>query len=176
MGHNMLRVSATSDGEQSSKQILVRAARKVGHTPMPVPLVKGGRALFQKILLAFDSAGGSTQALETAVELARMSGAELHVLAVEMHLPRYPATIGEVEDAKALADQSAHALTAHAYLRALQAGVPFQSEVRAGSATRTILERAESGHIDLLVLGATARSCGCGSAIMLPARSSWSNR
>lgn len=123
---------------------------------MPLPLEKGGRAMFQKILVAFDSTNGSAQALETAVELARMSGAELRVLVVETHLPRYPATIGEVEDAQEAADQSAQALIAHAYLRALQAGVPFQSEVRAGSATRTILDVAVSGHIDLLVLGTTA--------------------
>jgi nucleotide-binding universal stress UspA family protein len=112
--------------------------------------------MFQKILVAFDSANGSAQALETAVELARMSGAELRMLVVETHLPRYPATIGEVEDAQEAADQSAHLLIDHAYLRALQAGVPFQSEVRAGSATRTILEVAAHERADLLVLGAIA--------------------
>lgn len=112
--------------------------------------------MFQKILVAFDSANGSTQALETAVELARTPEAELRMLVVETHLPRYPATIGEVEDATALADQSAPALITHAYLRALQAGVPFQSEVHAGSATRTILDMATSDHADLSVLGAVA--------------------
>jgi nucleotide-binding universal stress UspA family protein len=112
--------------------------------------------MFQRILLVFDSAHGSTQAMETAIELARMSGAQLHVLVVETHLPRYPATIGEVEDAQEFADQSANTLIARAYLRALQVGVPFQSEVRAGSATRTILEVAANSQVDLLVLGTTA--------------------
>lgn len=116
--------------------------------------------MFQKILVVCDSAGGSTQALEIAVELARLCGARLRVLVIETRLPRYPATIGEVEDAQESADQFANALITHAYLRALQAGVPFQYEVRAGSATRIILEVATSEHVDLLVLGAIAPLTG----------------
>jgi hypothetical protein len=49
--------------------------------------------MFHKILLAFDSADGPHKALETAVELARLWRADLWVLVVEKHPPRYPATV-----------------------------------------------------------------------------------
>lgn len=112
--------------------------------------------MFRKILLAFGHAEGDKRALEVAMELAHLFQAGLCVLVIEKRAPRYPATVGEVEEAKELAEQSAHALLSQVYLRALQAGVSFQGEVRAGSVTRTILEMAESGHFDLLVLGTTA--------------------
>lgn len=109
--------------------------------------------MFQKILVVLSQSETSKSALETAVELAHLFQASLWVLVVEKHLPRYPATIGEVEEAREVAEQAAHALVSHAYLRALQAGVPFQSEIRAGLAARTILNVASTGHFDLLVLG-----------------------
>ena len=112
--------------------------------------------MFHKILLAFDSVDGSDQTLAAAVDLARVYQAELWVLVVEKHLPRYPATVGEVDEAKERADQLAHMLLSRAYLQALQAGIPFQGEVRSGSPGRTILTLASTGHFDLLIVGTTS--------------------
>lgn len=114
---------------------------------------RGEGVMIQRILLAFDHTEASGPALEAAVELASLFGASLWVLVIEKHLPRYPATIGEVEEARELADQSAHALLTRAYLRALQEGIPFHSETSVGSAARTILDFAQTGQFDLLVLG-----------------------
>lgn len=78
----------------SSRKLLTIAGREQG--------------VFQKILIAYDGSNGSKRALDMAIELTKVSQAELWALAVEEHLPRYPATISETEAEKEVANQYYH--------------------------------------------------------------------
>jgi nucleotide-binding universal stress UspA family protein len=54
---------------------------------------------FARILVAFDGSDPARNAPEAALDLALELEASIEVLAVEGALPRYAATIGEVDDA-----------------------------------------------------------------------------
>ena len=55
--------------------------------------------MFKRILVAYDGSEGARAALRMGIGLAKSPGTELYSISVEEHLPRYAATIGEVEDA-----------------------------------------------------------------------------
>ena len=54
--------------------------------------------LFRRILVAFDGSPGSERALLLAVQLAGEHGAELVIISVVEHLPRFAGTVGEVDE------------------------------------------------------------------------------
>jgi len=56
--------------------------------------------MYRRILVALDGSEAARKALQAALVLARTHGAHLHALGVEERLPRYAATVGEVEEAK----------------------------------------------------------------------------
>lgn len=114
--------------------------------------------MFQKILLAYDCSQGAERAFHAALELAKVSDAELWVVSVEENLPRFAATVSETEEEKEFADNYYQQCISTAYLRAIQDGVHFKSEVRVGHAARTIIDFANEGHFDLVVLGRSGRS------------------
>lgn len=114
--------------------------------------------MFRKILLAYDGSPGAKRALDVAIELTHVSGAELWALAVEERLPHYAATIDEVEGAKEFANHFYQEAISVAYLRALKLGVELKSEIRAGHAARTIVDFTKEGGFDLVVLGSSGHS------------------
>lgn len=114
--------------------------------------------MFRKILLAYDGSPGAKRALDAALELTHVSGAELWALAVEERLPHYAATIDEVEGAKEFANHFYQEAISVAYLRALKLGVELKSEIRAGHAARTIVDFTKEGGFDLVVLGSNGHS------------------
>ena len=57
--------------------------------------------MFKKLLVAYDGSEDSRKALEMALELSRRFDSEVHLLTIIEQLPRYAATIGEVEEALA---------------------------------------------------------------------------
>ena len=114
--------------------------------------------MFQHILVAYDGSAGAKKAFETALHLAQLSQTGVFTLAVEDRLPRLSATVGEMEEAKELANHYYHQQLSAAYLLALQSNVPFHSEIRVGHAARTIVEVAREQHADLLVLGSSGHS------------------
>ena len=89
---------------------------------------------FQKILVAIDGSPGGQKALEIAIELAKLSRAELHALAVEGKLPAYAATIGEVDEVKREKDQFFGTIARLARDQARAEGVDLQIEVLPGHA------------------------------------------
>jgi nucleotide-binding universal stress UspA family protein len=54
--------------------------------------------MFRRILVGYDGSAGSRAALVAGLRLAAESGATLTTLTVQHHLPRYGATIGEVDE------------------------------------------------------------------------------
>lgn len=114
--------------------------------------------MYQKILLAYDGSKGAGRALEAALELAKLHGAELWVLAVEESLPRFAATMDEVQEEKEYANRYYGELLAAAGRRAQEAGVEIYPLLRAGHAAKTIAEVAQEGNFDLVIVGHTGHS------------------
>lgn len=109
--------------------------------------------MFRKILLGYDGSAGAQRALEVALEMARLCGAELWALAVEERLPHFVATVGEMEEEKELANQYYGHHLAAAGEQAAKAGIELRTMLRAGHPARVIVDVAKEGDFDLVVLG-----------------------
>jgi nucleotide-binding universal stress UspA family protein len=115
--------------------------------------------LFSRILVAYDGSSGSTQALNTAVQLAGERGATLLVLSVIEHLPRYAATIGEVDEAVRQQTQALEECQRRAHAVAQEYGVTaVKTMIEPGHAAQLIVSVAERERVDLLVLGRSGHS------------------
>ncbi|MBX5490887.1 MAG: universal stress protein [Chloroflexi bacterium] len=120
-------------------------------------------ARFRKILVGFDGSAGARRALAQALRLATSDGATVHVLTVIEHLPRYAATVSEMDDALAEAERQVALLQAEARRAADLARVPIESVRRAGHPAKTLVDYAREGGFDLLVLGHAGHSSVWGS-------------
>lgn len=114
--------------------------------------------MFKRILVAYDGSEGARAALGLGIDLARSADAELYSVSVEEHLPRYAATISEVEGAKERIDEHFRALTKEARDTAALADVELESLVRQGHEVEEILRTAREGKFNLLILGAHGHS------------------
>jgi nucleotide-binding universal stress UspA family protein len=108
---------------------------------------------FERILVAIDGSEGSDHAFAKALELAGALRARLVALAVEGPLPAYAATIGEVDEVKREKDTFFQQLLDRVQLRAEEAGVPVEIELRPGHAAELIVRVARERQVDLIVLG-----------------------
>jgi len=108
--------------------------------------------MFRKILLAYDGSEGANRALEIGIGLAKIHRAELWALGVE-GLPRFSATIDEVQEAKEFANRHFGKLLAAAKTRAGEAGVDLKTVLRPGHPAQTIVEVAREGKFDLVLVG-----------------------
>jgi nucleotide-binding universal stress UspA family protein len=114
--------------------------------------------MYRRILVAYDGSEGSRKALDAGIALAGVFGAELRALSVEEHLPRYAATVGEMDEEKAERDRYFRELQARAVDLARERGLHIGTEVRTGQAARVIAEYAQEGRYDLLVIGHSGHS------------------
>jgi len=120
--------------------------------------------MFRNILVAVDGSEASTGALAEAVELARRSGARLTLLSVAVparrlagpYLVPYPTDDELVREAQGIVER-AEALVPD--------DVPITTVVRTGPAAKAILEGAEQGGHDLIVVG--SRGLGFAGAVLL---------
>jgi nucleotide-binding universal stress UspA family protein len=108
---------------------------------------------FKRILVAIDGSQGANRALATALDLTRLTGAQLTALAIEGPLPAYAATIGEVDEVKRQKDRFFDGVAQDARERAEATGVAIDVEVRAGHAAEVITSYAREHDADLVVLG-----------------------
>lgn len=108
--------------------------------------------LYNKILVAFDGSAGSWHALRKAILLAREQGAELTALSVEEHLPRYAATVGEVQEEKEAENHYFARLQAEAMAPARQQGVELRTVIATGHAAESIVRYAREHAFDLVVI------------------------
>ena len=109
--------------------------------------------MFSRILVAVDGSEPSAHAFETAVELARLTGATLVALAVEGPLPAYAATVGEVDEVKREKDAFFGRLLADVRTKAAAAEVPLETDLRPGHAAELIVRAATEHGAELIVLG-----------------------
>jgi nucleotide-binding universal stress UspA family protein len=108
---------------------------------------------FQRILVAVDGSESSNRALDKALELAALTGADLYALAVEGPLPAYAATVGEVEEVKREKDAFFSGLVGEVERRSEAAGVAVEVDVKPGHVAELIVKVASQRAADLIVLG-----------------------
>lgn len=109
--------------------------------------------MYRRIVVAYDGSEGSKKALEAAIELAGLLRAELHSISVQEHLPYFSATVGEVDEAKAEADEFFRRITKEARDQAALAGIFLEANVVRGHEVETIVNYCRDGRFDLLVVG-----------------------
>jgi nucleotide-binding universal stress UspA family protein len=105
-----------------------------------------------KILIANDGSAGAAKALTTAIALARLEKAQLHMVSVE-ELPQSPATIGEVIEEKRDANHRFSRVMARAEAEAKSQRVKLTTHIVTGHAVPSIIEMIERHRFDLLVVG-----------------------
>ena len=114
--------------------------------------------MFRKLLVAYDGSDGSRRALARACELARAGESEAWALAVLEHLPRYAATVGEVEETQEQGRQYLGEVLDEARRLAAAQGVTLNVEQAAGQPAQAIVRYAQEHAFDLIVLGHSGHS------------------
>ncbi len=109
--------------------------------------------MFRKILLAYDGSESAERSLALALELARVHQAELWALAVEERLPHFSATMDEVQEEKAFANDYYGKVLAAAKTKAQEEGIKLKTLLRSGHPAKTAVEVAQEGGFDLMLLG-----------------------
>lgn len=108
--------------------------------------------MFKKLLVGLDGSEGSLKALEEAIRLAKVSGAELHTISVK-EVPRYPGTVGEVGEEKQASERRFEAFIVQAKKMAEEDGIRLRAHVAGGHAVQRIVEFVKDKQFDLLVIG-----------------------
>lgn len=114
--------------------------------------------MFHKILIGLDGSEMAEQALDRALMLAELTGAELHAVSVEERLPAYAATVGETMEEERYEHHYFAGVQRRARKRAGERGLDLKVGVVAGHAAHALVEKARSGGFDLVVIGHTGHS------------------
>lgn len=121
--------------------------------------------MFERILIAYDDSPGARQALQLAVTLAKQARGELVAVAVEAHLPHYGATIGEVDEERAVEEQACQRWLKSATAYAAEQGIELRTEIRAGHPAQELIRAADKHHSNLLVIGHSGHSAVWGRLV-----------
>jgi nucleotide-binding universal stress UspA family protein len=108
--------------------------------------------MYRKILVANDGSPGALKALAGAIEMAKRDDAALHMITVE-ELPRFPASIDEVEEEKTEANHRLAPVIAAARAQAQAVGVALETHLLPGHPVHTIVALINEEHFELLVVG-----------------------
>jgi nucleotide-binding universal stress UspA family protein len=113
--------------------------------------------MYRKIIVANDGSPGALKALAAAIETAKLDGAALHMVTVE-ELPRFPATIDEVEEEKAEANHRLVPVIESARAQAQAAGIAIETHLVPGHPVHAIVALINEQQFDLLVVGFTGHT------------------
>ena len=113
--------------------------------------------MFNKILLAYDGSDGSKLALDKAAELAQLTSAEFHILAVG-RIPEYAETVSEVEEAKEQASSFYSMIIDEAIRDLNQRNLAAIAHIEYGKPADVTLRMEEYLKVDLVVLGTNPHS------------------
>ena len=105
-----------------------------------------------KILVGLDGSQNAFKALDEGIRLALFYKAELHTISVET-IPRFPETIGEVEEEKAFEDSKYKGIIEKAKDLADKQNCPIESHIFVGHEVKTIIDFIKENKIDLLLIG-----------------------
>jgi nucleotide-binding universal stress UspA family protein len=116
--------------------------------------------MFHRLLVAYDNSSHARRALAEAVELAQAANGKLTVLAVAPDIPEMvlgyvapPADFGDVRDRI----EDGFQATLDAAVESVPGDVLVTRILKRGDAARAILEEADSGRHDLIVMGSRGR-------------------
>ena len=109
--------------------------------------------MFRKILVGYDGSKGARAALERAAVIAQKFDAELTALWVREPKPRHSDLPGEFEGEEEAAAEYFSERRREIEEIAKRYGVLIQSETQPGHAAKTILNYADKGGFDLIVVG-----------------------
>ena len=108
---------------------------------------------FARILVAYDGSDPARAALETALDLAAELGSEVEILAVEGPMPRYAATLGEVDDAVGEREAFFTGVLSEARSLARARDLEVTTTMRPGHPAEEIVRHAEAVGAGLIVVG-----------------------
>jgi nucleotide-binding universal stress UspA family protein len=108
--------------------------------------------MFTTILAGNDRSPGGRKALVEAIDLAREISAELHMVTVE-ELPRFPASIYEIEEENYEADHRFAPVMDWAQAQAQAAGITIQLHLVPDHPVEAIVALVRENPFDLLVVG-----------------------
>jgi nucleotide-binding universal stress UspA family protein len=114
--------------------------------------------MYKKILHANDGSEGAFKALRAAIELSKITGAELHMVLVA-EIDEFPETIGEVKAERTTAERRYRDVVQRAQKAAEARGVTLaKPHLLTGHTIRVITDLAGRLGADLLVVGASGHS------------------
>ena len=120
--------------------------------------------MYERILVAHDGSDSGRRALSTAIDLGKRLKAELHMLSVE-ELPRFPTTMDEVIEEKAIENHVFKSVVTQAQAAAKAKRVRVKIHVIAGHPVKAIVDFAKRQRSDLLVIGYHGHSALHGALI-----------
>lgn len=109
--------------------------------------------MFQRMLVAYDGSDGANRALKVGIEMARALHVDLHLVTVEEELPRYAATIDEIDAVKQQKDAYYEQLQREAEVMAQDAGVRLHGVIVPGHEVDAIRAHILKHGFDLLLIG-----------------------
>jgi len=111
---------------------------------------------FKKILIAYDGSGQSDKATENGLALAQSLDAKVLLFAVAR--PPEPATMVEVDAMLDDAREHFEEQFKKMIQRAKELNVELRTDIAVGHPVEQIVHRAETDHVDLIVLGRRGKS------------------
>lgn len=106
---------------------------------------------FDRVLLATDGSEFSAGAVRAGIELAQRCGTKLNVLTMVLTNPEYAAIAPQLEER---AERESLQVIEGVKAQASALGVACEGRIRHGEdPAREIIEEAESGHYDLIIMG-----------------------
>ncbi|WP_410509386.1 universal stress protein [Methanosarcina hadiensis] len=117
--------------------------------------------LYRKIMIATDGSEPVKKAVDTAVEVARLSGAKLYavyVVASGGHTFGHPRDIGWERAMREHLSAEGREATAYVESAAKAANVEVESVLLEGSPAQEIVDFAEENDIDLIVMGTLGKT------------------
>lgn len=114
--------------------------------------------MFRNLLVGYDGSPGSRAALRAALRLAGESGGQVTAVSVQHHLPRYGATVGEVDEERLVEQAEARRLANEVRAEAGKHRVAVETRVMPGHPAHELVQAAEQIRADLIVLGHSGHS------------------
>lgn len=109
--------------------------------------------MFRKLLVAYDGSEGAIKALIAGLELAKSFDVDLHAVAVEEELPRYAATMDEIEAVKEQKDAYYGQLNRDAEAMAHAEGVTLHTTIIPGHEVSALVDYILEYGFDTLLVG-----------------------
>ena len=119
--------------------------------------------MYQRILVPFDGSATSTCGLDEAIKLAALTGASLRILHLVddlLYATGFETYAAYVNDVIPLMREVGERILQDGRLRAEKAGVPVETQLVEGFATRladVVADQADAWHADLIVIGTHGR-------------------